>query len=564
MRQLIADLLKKALAEEGVELTEEEIAKFIEIPPSVEMGDYAFPCFFLAPKFKENPHAIAIKLRENIGNPPKEFEDIQTAGAYINFFLNRKEFAKNLISEILTKKEDFGKTDIGKGEKVILEHTSLNPNSSPHVGRARNAIIGDSLARILRFFGFKTEVHYYVNDVSKQIAMLVLAKAERLKFESMLNKYVEIAKKVSKSKKLEKEVFELLQRFEQKDKDVVERFKKITKTCIEGQKKILLKLGIKYDVFDYESDYIGSAKKVLSELEKTGKLFKDKEGRAVLDLKGTVLENKMKSPVLVLTRSDGTGLYPLRDIAYTIHKLKSAKRNIIVLGEDQKLYFLQIKEALKLLGFNAPEVVHYSFILIHEEGKRKKMSTRKGDVVLLEDFLEKAVKKAKKNAEERQRKGSPEKIGIGSVKYAIIKNSPNRSIAFSLDEALNFEGDTGPYLLYSYARASSIIRKAKRKEKTEKTELKEVNIEELDLKEIELVKKLSQFPEVVLSAYNNLNPSLIANYSYQLAQIFNEFYHSCPVMQSHQKEFRLALVESFRTVLKNSLWLLGIETIEEM
>jgi len=556
MKELVVNSLKGALDSKGVKLKKQEIEKLIEIPPSYTIGDYAFPCFFLAQKLKQAPNKIALEIKAKI-KKTKNFDDIQVSGPYLNFFVNRKSFAEKTVKEILKNKDKFGSSNLGKNKPALVEHTSVNPNASPHVGRARNAIIGNSIVRILKFMNFKPEVHYYVNDVSKQIAMLVLAKAENLKFEQMLKKYVDISKKVSKSKKLEKQVFELLNKFEKGDKEIVKKFKKITSTCVKGQERILSELGINYDVFDYESKYLSDSKNILSKLKKTKKLFKDKQGRMVLDLKGTSIENQMKSPVLVVTRSDGTGLYPLRDISYTIEKTKKAEKNIIVLGEDQKLYFQQIKQALQFLGQKSPEVVHYSFILLSEKGKSKKMSTRKGDVVLLEDFLRDAISKAKKGIQERKTKGDAKKIGIGAVKYSILRNNNNKIINFNLDEALNFEGDTGPYLLYSYARASSIIRKAKKAKNNFK-------ISELQPKEIELVKKLSLFPEIVLNSYNTLNPSTIANYSYQLAQLFNEFYHACPVIGSKQESFRIKLVETFRQVLKNSLNLLGIEAIETM
>lgn len=559
MKQLISEIIQKALKELNIKLRKEEIEKLIEIPPSTEMGDYAFPCFFLAEKLKQNPNEIALGIRERIGSSKltEKFQDIQTKGAYINFFLDRKVLAINTINQILKQKENFGKLNLGNGKKALIEHTSINPNASPHVGRARNAIIGDSLVKILTFMGYSPEVHYYVNDISKQIAMLVFAGAEKSNFESMLKKYISVAAKVKKSEKAEQQIFALLHAFEHKDKNIISKFKKITSTCVKGQEKILTQLGIHYDFFDYESDYIYETKNILDDLQKTGKLFKDEDGRLVLNQEGTSVENQMKAPFLVLTRNDGTGLYPLRDIAYTIDKLKIAEKNIIVLGEDQKLYFQQIKEALKLLKYNSPEVVHYSFILLNEKGKSKKMSTRKGDVVLLEDFLDDAIKKAKKEIAKRKTKGDAKKIGVGAVKYSILRNNNNKIINFNLDEALNFEGDTGTYLLYSYARASSILRKAKITKKNS-------SFDEIELKEIDLIKKLSEFPEIVLKSYNNLNPSVIANYSYQLAQSFNEFYHSCPVIGSEKENFRLNLVEAFRIILKNSLNLLGIETIEKM
>ena len=559
MKELVVELLKESLKKNKVNLSDEEILQLIELPHNSEMGDFAFPCFSLAKHLKKNPNEIALKILADLPSS-NEFSDIQTSGAYVNFFLDRKKFAISLIKKILTENNSFGSSDLGKGKKALVEHTSINPNASPHVGRARNAIIGDSIVHLLRFLNYKTEVHYYVNDVSKQIAMLVLAKADKLKFGEMLKKYVEISKKVADSKKLESQVFSLLQKFESGDKEIVGKFNKTTKTCVKGQAEILSQLGINYDVFDYESSYLRGARNVLDMLEQTGKLFKDEEGRLVLNQAGTQVESKMKAPYLVLTRSDGTGLYPLRDIAYTIRKLQIAPdKNIIVLGEDQKLYFEQVAEALKLLQLPYPEVIHYSFILLSEKGKTKKMSTRKGDFILLEDFLDEAISKAKKEIAKRKTKGDAKKIGIAAVKYAILKNSANKSIMFNIDEALNFEGDTGPYILYSYARASSILKKAK-KPSAQDAE----RVSELEDKESELVRKLSQFSQAVLDAYSKSNPQVLASYSYQLAQIFNEFYHASQVIGSESEAFRLYLVSAFRQVLKNSLSLLGIETIEEM
>ena len=541
MKQTIIKLLKKEL-----KLSEKQIENLIEIPPNPNLGDYSFPCFILSKTYKKSPDQIAENLRKKI-KLPKELEQIQALGPYLNFFINKKLLAQNIVKEILTRKDKYGKSNIGKSQKILIEHTSINPNASPHVGRARNAIIGDSITRIIKFVNFKPEVHYYVNNVSKQIAMLVLANADKLKFQQMLKEYIEISSKVEKSKRLEQEVFDLLNKFEKGDKTVTKKFKKITDTCVKGQKEILKGMGIEYDSFDYESDYLKDSTRILNLLKKSKKLFKDSDGRLVLNQTGTKIEKKMKAPFFVLTRSDNTGLYPLRDISYTIYKNKIAKDNLIVLGEDQKLYFEQLTEALKLLKITSPKVIHYSFILLGEKDRSKKMSTRKGTVVLLEDFLNKAIKKSKQKV-----------VGIGAVKYSILKNNPNKSIFFDLDEALSFEGDTGPYLQYSYARASSILKKAKSKQ------TKNFKIKTLKPKEIELTKKLAQFPEVVLSSYNNLNPSHIANYSYQLAKVFSEFYHDCPVINSDNENFRLALVQSFRYVLKNSLSLLGIDVLERM
>ena len=550
MKEIVVKLLLKQ-----VKLKKQEIEKLVEVPPQDELGDFAFPCFSLAKIEKKNPLEIAKDLTEKLRKAGlgKEVSGVEAAGGYVNFFVDKKLLSMG----VLKNAGKFGgwkgkKSGKEKKEKIILEHTSVNPNASPHVGRARNALIGDFVKRILEFKGHKVETHYYVNDVSKQIAMLALVFKASDKFKDLLKKYVSISRKIKENPKIEKKIFDLLNKFEQWDGKTRKLFKKIVDVAVKGQKEVFSSMGINYDYFDYESDYIKAGRKFLEELKKTGKLFEDKEGRMVLDQKGAGLERKMKCPVLVLTRSDKTGLYVLRDIAYTIAKLKKGK-NIIVLGEDQKLYFEQLSHALKLLGKKTPKVVHYSFVLLKGVGK---MATRKGDVVLLEDFLKKVYDKAKKEIGKRETKGDAKKVAIAAVKYSMLKNDNNKGIVFDLNESLRFEGDTGPYLLYSYARASSIIRKVKSKKK--------IKIIDLKNEEVRLLKKLAGFEDVVENAYENLAPNLIANYCYELASLFNEFYHGCPVLGSEEEGFRLKLVDAFRIVMKKGLGLLGIDVLEEM
>jgi arginyl-tRNA synthetase len=352
-----------------------------------------------------------------------------------------------------------------------------------------------------------------------------------------------------------------LNKFENKYKKTAELFKKIVDTAIDGQKSILSSIGIEFDYFDPESRYMEPAKEVLKELEKTGKVSKDRDNRTILNQKGTGLEWKMKAPILVLTRSDGTGLYILRDLAYTIEKCKKG-RNIIILGEDQKLYFEQLKQALILLRKPYPEVVHYSFVLLKDIGK---MSTRRGEVVLLSEFLAEAKKKAEAEIKKRKTKGDALKIAIAAVKYSMLRNDNDKNITFDMEKSLNFEGDTGPYLQYAYARASSIMKKAKKKK--EKTEQKPKIPKKLEESEIKLAKKILEFPELVEKAGKSLQPSAIANYSFELCQAFSGFYANCKVIgadSEEQEQFRLKLVDSFRKTIKNSLYLLGIDVMEEM
>jgi len=248
----------------------------LEIPPNPELGDYAFPCFSLAKFYKKNPADIAKELASKI-KKSKFISEIKVIGPYLNFFINKDSLTGGTLKEILRKKDKFGSSNTGKNKKIILEHTSINPNASPHVGRARNAFIGDALARVLRFQKYNVEVHYYVNDIGKQIAMLVLAAKNKknIQFGDLLKMYMGIAAKVEKSKELEKEVLGLLYKLENGDKKIISEFKKIVNISIKGQIKLLSELGIEYDVFDYESSYLWSRKthEALKLLEKSGRFF---------------------------------------------------------------------------------------------------------------------------------------------------------------------------------------------------------------------------------------------------------------------------------------------------
>jgi arginyl-tRNA synthetase len=549
MKKIIVDLISKK-----TKIPASEFENLIEIPPIVEYGDYAIPCFVFSKKLKKNPVEIALELSRDLNKSlPTQIEKVENKGPYLNFFVDKSIFVKDVLSK--ANSPEFGTAK--ENQKILLEHTSINPNASPHVGRTRNSIIGDSIYRILSFRGNKVERHYYVNDVSKQIAMLALVYNPKHKFQDMLTNYVEISKKASENPEIEKQVFEMLEKFENKNPEVTKIFNKIVETCIEGQKQIFQKFQIEFDYFDYESKYIGKASQdLLEKFKKTGKLFQDRDNRMVLNQSETPLIKKMRAPYFVLARSNGTGLYGLRDLAYTIEKMKQGK-NILILGEDQKLYFQQISEALKLFNIPAPEVVHYSFVLIKTEKGNSKMSTRRGELVLLEDFYKETIKKAKSEIKKRKTKGDAEKIAVGAIKYAMLKNDNDKNIIFSWENLLNFEGDSGPYLQYSYARASSIIKKSKIK-------LNSKTPEEFQEAEIKLIKKISEFPEIVDKSRKNLSPSIIANYSFQLAQSFNEFYHACPVIGKENESFRISLVEAFRKTLKKSLYLLGIQVMEEM
>ena len=558
----IINFLKKETNLENIEL---------EIPPNSDMGDYAFPCFVLSKDWKKAPNQIAEDLSKKFV-PNDLIIGVKVIGAYINFFVNKTRLAEKTIKEIFKKKEKYGSIEIGKNKKIIVEHTSINPNASPHVGRARNALIGDAIVRILKFQSYKVETHYLINNVGKQIAMLVLGAEgkKNVSFNDLLNIYIEINKKIEGNPELEKKVLELLNHLEKGGMTIRKKFEKIVNICVKGQTKILSELRIKYDFFDYESRYLWSKKtdETLKRLEKTGKLFIDGFNRWVLDQKGYGLG--MKMPVLVLTRADGTSLYPLRDISYAI-ELTEKGTYIVVLGEDQKLYNEQINAALKELEIFQRKAVFYSFVLL-QEGK---MSTRKGNLVLLEDFMKEAVNKAKEEIKKRYNKTdetSAKIIAYGAIKFGILKVSPEKNVIFDWKQALSFEGETGPYIQYAYARISSILKKYDKSSKTKKSLLRSdffennffANLKEKE--EIELIKLLANFPEIVAKATNELRPHLIASYIYSLAQKFNEYYHIHQILKADENvsNARILLISAVRQVIKIGLNLLGIDVLDRM
>lgn len=534
----------------------------LEIPPDPKLGDFSFPCFQLSKNLKKNPVEIAKDLSTRI--KPNDFiKEVRATGPYLNFFVNKARLAELTIRKISKESGKYGSSNVGKGLKTLVEHSSINPNAEPHVGRTRNALIGDSVVRILKFQGYKVETHFFVNDVGKQIAMLVLAaKGKKLSFKGLLALYVDFNNRLRENPELEKDVFELLYKLEKGDKKVKSSFDKIVGICIKGQKQLLEELGIKFDFFDYESKYLWSKKtdKLLEDLSKNPTCFKDSDGRIVLNQEE--FKTEMKSPYLVLTRSDGTSLYALRDLAYTIEKMERApSRNIIILGEDQKLYFKQLGSALKLLGYKSPEAVHYSFVLL----TTGKMSTRKGDVVLLSEFMEEAVAKAENEVRNRKNISNVNKvskvIGYGALKYSILRVSPEKNVTFDWGTALSFEGETAPYIQYAHARSASILRKAKVVFDT-KVDFSLLKTAE----EVALIKELASFPEVVLEATNDLRPHVIATYLYSLAKVFSEFYQVCPCITEERElsRARLSVVSATKQVLKTGLSLLGIEAPDRM
>ena len=552
-----------------VRLVREAVRQEVEVPlskpPDSAMGDYAVPCFRLAREVGTPPVPLAQQIRDHLRQRDLAalgIAGVEAQGPYLNVFLAKGELAARVIGDILAAGAGYGAHGTGLGKRALVEHTSINPNAPPHLGRARNAWIGDTLVRLLRFEGYTLEARFFVNDVGRQIALLVHGVGDRRPdFQQLLEIYVATNRRLEQDPGLEREVNLLLERLESGDGETRAAFRRVVEISVHGMRELFGDAGVRYDRFDYESDYLTPERhrQIVDELRATGKLFEDEHGRLALDLEGFKLPSR--NPVLVITRGNKTSLYVLRDIAYTLDKMTAASDlNLVVLGEDQKLYHRQLQAALKLLGSAAPDPVHYSFVLL---GKGS-MSTRQGNLVLLEEFVAEAKRKASAELAARGHADDPavaQAVAYSALKYSFLKVANDKQVLFDWDKAMAFEGESGPYLLYSHARICSILRKyGQPLPATAEFAVLEAG------EETELLKLLAELPDQVARALRVRSPHVIAGYTFAVARQFSTWYHACPILQaaSPLREARLLLAAATRQVLANCLGLMGIDALEQM
>jgi len=558
MKEFIAQLIAKPAG-----LKPEEVEKLLEIPPSPELGDFAFPCFSLSAKRKESPVQIATELALKL---PKvsEVEKVEAKGPYVNIFMNKNIFAE----KILEITEDFGKIQ-NNNEKVMIEFSQANTHKAFHIGHLRGTSIGESLARILEFSGKTVLRANYQGDIGMHVAKWIWGYQKYHSKEAIIQDgkwiasiYVDSVKKLSEHETFQKQVDEINRKLEEgKDKKLMELWKKTRELSLKEFEKIYKDLGTRFDYYFFESELEKRSKEIVKKLVKD-KIAKLSEEATIINLE------KYNLGVWVLLRSDGTVLYSSKDLTLAERKFKEIKidKSIYVVGAAQRLHIMQLFKTLELMKF--PQAKNCFYVPVSEVRlPTGKMSSRTGDNIVYEDFRKEILDYSSQEIEKRYPQINKEEkdsralaISIAAIKFSMLKQDLDKTIVFDKKSALNFEGDTGPYLLYSYARASSILRKAKYKQ-TKKTNSK---IKSLQIQETNLIKEILKFPEALSQVEKHLSPPILANYSLQLAKTFNEFYHACPVLESEEKAFRLELVNKFRMVMARSLNLLGIQVLEEM
>jgi len=559
----IADAIRAAYPE----IQREELV--FAAPPKKAMADVAVRLFLAARTLGMPPPKLAAEICEKVAFGP-EVTEATAAGPYLNLRVNRSLLGREVIRRVREEQDRYGSARAGAGSKVLIEHTSINPNASPHVGRARNAMIGDSLVRLLRFQGYDCEVHYYVNDMGRQIALLslVIEDPEHMTFEQMLDMYVDANERAKADSGFAARGYDLLAKMEQGDAETRERFFKITELCLQGQLMVLARLGVNYDQFVRESGFVKDPRldELCTVLRERGALFEDEEERLVVDLRALDHEAD-EGRYFVLMRANGSSLYGYRDLAYAMDKAdRDVDLNLIVLGEDHKMYLEQLARILGVVGKAPPEPVYYAYILLRDG----KMSTRQGKVVLLSDFLDEATRLAGERVaaqltdlNEAEQRRIASKVAVAAIRFAILRISPTKNVTFDWEQSLSFTGDTGPYVQYSCARIASILRKFGPLPE----EMPAATLTYTHDAEWALLSRIISFEEAALTALDQRAVPTIAQFALDLAHDFTAFYHACPVVNAEDEATRLArayLCQATYQTLKNALWLLGIEALERM
>ncbi len=557
MKERIAELLTKP-----TKLKKDKISALIEIPKDPKLGDYAFPCFSLAVKLQKNPAEIAKDLVNSLENV-LEFEKVEAVGPYVNIFINRNVLAEQVLQKIQKEGDKYGSDKPGKNKRIVLDMSSPNIAKPFGIGHLRSTIIGNSIAKTAEFLGFKTTKINYLGDWGTQFGKLILGykkfgDSKELK-KNPISHLQEIYIKVNKNPKLEQEAREWFKKLEYGDKEAYALWSYFKALSLFEFQKIYNLLNIKFDVVSGESLYNKQMERVVKELQKKN-LLVESEGALIVDLR------EYNLGVVIIKKADGTTIYATRDLAAALDRYKKYKFNFLLYetGSEQKLHFQQIFKILELMNLkwakNCKHIIHGLYL--DKDGK--KFSTRKGKTVYMEDIINEAKVLAEKEILKREPKITKKElekravaIALAAIIYGDLKNYRVNDMVFDIERFTSFEGDTGPYLLYSYARAKSILEKAKYGKK-------KYNIHNLNDSEKNLISQLGKFEGIILNAYGTLSPNLIANYAFETSQIFNEFYHSNPVIGSENEQFRLVLVDSFSQVIKNALNLLGIPVLEKM
>lgn len=561
-KTLVVNALTKVVPEE---ITSEQLTNLIEKPKTSDLGDYAFPTFILAKSLHKAPNMIAEDLVSQID--PEGFEKVVNTGAYVNFFLDKASFANDILHTILSEQDKYGDQDEGKNGNVPIDMSSPNIAKPMSMGHLRSTVIGNSIAKIITKLGYQPVKINHLGDWGTQFGKLIVGyktwgskeDVEKDPINNLLKYYVRFHSEAETKPELDDEARAWFKRMEDGDEEALSLWKWFRELSLAEFQKVYDRLGVTFDSYNGEAFYNDKMDDVIKTIQDKG-LLQESRGAEIVDLSDLDL-----SPALI-RKTDGATLYITRDLAAAIYRKNTYNfvKSLYVVGSEQSEHFKKLKAVLKMMGYDwADDIHHIEFGLITANGK--KLSTRKGNVILLQNVLNDAVDLAKKQIEEKNpnlkdKDEVAESVGVGAVVFHDLKNERRDNFDFNLEEVVRFEGETGPYVQYTNARALSILRKSGKTDFVDAQDLALADSEAWDT-----IKLLQEFPEIVSRAGAKFEPSVIAKYSLKLAKSFNQYYaHSKILTEDSGLNARLALVKSVSIVLQMSLALLGVKAPEEM
>ena len=559
-KELIASELAKVIDS----LDQDAILNLLEQPKSSDLGDIAFPAFSLAKVERKAPQAIAADIAEKIDQ--SAFEKVVATGPYVNFFLDKSKISDQVIKSVIEAGADYGQQDEGKGQNITIDLSSPNIAKPFSVGHLRSTVIGDALSNIFRKMGYNTIKINHLGDWGKQFGLLMVAykkwgskeAVEANPIDELLKLYVRINAEIENDPELDEEGRKWFKKLEDGDPEATELWQWFRDESLVEFNRIYKLLGVEFDSLNGEAFYNDKMDEGVQILEDKG-LLKESKGASIVEL------DDVNLPPAMIKKSDGATLYITRDIATAIYRARTYNfvKNIYAVGQEQSNHFRQLKAVLKKMGFDwSDDMIHVDFGLVTKN--RQKLSTRKGNIILLEPTLQEAISRAKAQIEEKNpdlenKEEVAHAVGVGAVKFYDLKTDRRNGYDFDLEAMVSFEGETGPYVQYAYARIQSILRKANFTPSTDAT------YSLSDPESWEIIKLLQDFSRVVKRAAENYDPSLIAKYAINLAQAFNKYYaHTRILDESPERESRLALSYSTAVVLKEALRLLGVDAPEKM
>lgn len=559
MSQIVTDRVEEILKKIST-ITKKLDWPDLPIDLNSPIGDFAVVCFPAAKTLKKSPAEIASEISLEIKKINKVLS-AETEKGYCNVTIDWNDIVINVIKEINSK--SYAKT-VEKADRILIEHTSANPTGPFHMGRARNPIIGDSIARLLQYYGHDVETEYYVNDTGRQAATLAFGlsnyetKSDKKVDHELVEAYRDASKLLEEDENVRKDIYQKMEDIEGGNSQTLKEVKDSAKRMLEGMKISLKRLGAEANNYFHESDLIANGKvsEVIETLKKS-KICKEENGAYYLDLEGENIAGRNQK--FFFTRKNGLSLYTTRDIAYHLCKFEKYDKALNVLGEDHRLQSKLLGIALRELDSDEPIGLFYSFVNL----PGGKMSTRAGRVVYLDDIMEKIVDLAKLKLDETdlsetKKNELAEDIGLGSLRYNILKVQAEKGFTFNMEEALNLQGDSAPFAMYSHARAAAIIRNYSK-------DVPEISLKgKLSNSEIKLLRTLTKWPETVQRAVKNLSIHYIPNYTHELASNFNQFYRDCPVIGNDNEALRINLVVISKKILNISLAILGVKAPNKM